>query len=581
MDSLFDASLFDAPKAAVVVDPPEPAPSLFDLLESEAPASSTPNPLDEAGPSAVDPSDTEESSTEAVTEPVEDVDVTEVLNDPDWEPPVDDILVEEEVAVEPAPRDLSVDGPSALDAPAEDVLVAEIPVAEIPVAEASVEEVPGEDVRVADTSLDEVPAEDALFEGLFVAEAPQAQAPPSVPRSELPDADALVEDTGVEDELVEDVGAPEINARAPRTTEELSPEDVAAGRATFWSEVVGQDSAVALLQASVPKPVHAYLFVGAPGSGKQAAAVRFGAALVCAYGGCGRCNACARALIGAHPDVMVVEREGASISVDQAREIIRLAARAPLEGDRKVLVLVDFHLVTQAAPTLLKIIEEPPPSTVFVVLAEQVTAELVTIASRCVTVGFAPLSAEAIARALVAEGHSVEVAEKSASASGGRLDRARLLASDPALGQRMSFWQMVPNRLNGTGAAVSVLADDAVALLDAAAVGPLEARQASELAVLEARLEATGGRGGIGQRKELLERHKRELKRLRDDEVRLGLGVIQQTYRETLSDPAAAPHETKAALVAIGRINTANEQLVRNPNLNLWFRALFLDLPGR
>ncbi len=511
MDSLFDASLFDAPKPAVVVDPPEPepAPSLFDLLAEPGSSDVAPAPDDAptvAGNALLPEPVADEAGAPAVElELPADGDVTEVLNDPDWEPPVDDIGEIAELIADDVLETGDVDG-----------------------------------ISIDEPVIDEPPAVEA------VVEEPPAVEPHSV-----------------------EVG------------EELSPDEIEDGRSGFWSEIVGQTSAVSLLQASVPNPVHAYLFVGAPGSGKQAAALRFGAALVCPYGGCGRCNSCARALIQAHPDVLVVEREGASISVDQAREIIRLAARSPLEGDRKVLILVDFHLVTQAAPTLLKIIEEPPPSTVFIVLAEQITSELVTIASRCVTVGFAPLSVEAITRALVAEGAELDVAEKSAAASGGRLDRARLLATDPALGQRVSFWQMVPQRLNGTGAAVSVLADEAVGLLDAAAVAPLEARQAAELAHLEARLEATGGRGGIGQRKELMERHKRELKRLRDDEVRLGLGVIQQIYRQTLVQPDTSALDVKAALGAIQRISSANEQLVRNPNLALWFRALFLDLPAR
>ena len=67
---------------------------------------------------------------------------------------------------------------------------------------------------------------------------------------------------------------------------------------------------------------------------------------------------CVRAVAGLHPDLLTVEREGASINVEQAREIIRLAMRSPLEGTRKVLVLVDFHLVMNAGPTLLKVIED-------------------------------------------------------------------------------------------------------------------------------------------------------------------------------------------------------------------------------
>jgi DNA polymerase III subunit delta' len=425
-----------------------------------------------------------------------------------------------------------------------------------------------------DVSLFDASLSDPAVEPAVVVNPPEAE-PVSDDPSETPEAVESPEHT----EAGPDDG--DVTEALNDPSWEPPLDEINEGRAGFWSEIVGQDSAVALLQASVPAPVHAYLFVGAAGSGKQAAALRFGAALVCPYSGCGRCNVCARALIRAHPDVLVVEREGASITVDQAREIIRLAARAPMEGDRKVLILVDFHLVTQAAPTLLKIIEEPPPSTVFVVLAEQVTAELVTIASRCVTVTFAPLSSAVIIHALVYEGASAEVAAKAAEAAGGRLDRARLLATDPQLGQRVAFWQGVPSRLDGSGSAVAVLAAEALAMLDAAAVGPLEARQAVELETLEARLEATGGRGGVGQRKELLERHKRELKRLRDDEVRLGLGAIQQIYRRTLKDPLAAPSELRASLAAIERINTANGYLVRNPNLLLWLQALFLDLSRR
>ncbi len=392
---------------------------------------------------------------------------------------------------------------------------------------------------------------------------------------------ASVADTDTDSIGVDSVPDGDITELLNDPTWEPPLDEINEGRSEFWSNVVGQDRAVSLLQASIPNPVHAYLFVGAAGSGKQAAALRFGAALLCSYGGCGRCSSCRRALLESHPDVIVVEREGASISVDQAREIIRLASRAPMESDRKVLILVDFHLVTQAAPTLLKIIEEPPPSTVFVVLAEQITSELVTIASRCVTVGFAPLSTDTIVRALVSEGASPDEAVRAAIASGGRLDRARLLASDPELAARLSFWQTLPARLDGTGAAVSVVASEALSLLDAAAVGPLEARQAGEIAVLEARLEATGGRGSVGQRKELLERHKRELKRLRDDEVRLGLSAIQQVYRGALTDAASSTSMFRASLGAIERINIANEHLIRNPNLGLLLQALLLDLPVR
>ncbi|MDQ1373662.1 MAG: polymerase subunit delta, partial [Actinomycetota bacterium] len=159
----------------------------------------------------------------------------------------------------------------------------------------------------------------------------------------------------------------------------------------LYAGVVGQARAVAQLRSAVRAPVHAYLLVGPPGTGKLTAARGFAASLLCPSGGDGTCDVCRRVLGHVHPDVMVLEREGASILVEDAREISRISARSPVEGDRKVIVLTEFHLVDKAGPALLKTIEEPPPSTVFVILAEHVPAELVTIASRCCRIDFGPI----------------------------------------------------------------------------------------------------------------------------------------------------------------------------------------------
>ena len=344
----------------------------------------------------------------------------------------------------------------------------------------------------------------------------------------------------------------------------------------LWVGVVGQERAVAQLRASTLTPVHAYLLSGPPGAGKLAAARAFAAALLCPRGGCGHCSVCIRAQAQAHPDLVVVEREGASISVDQAREILRLALRSPVEGERKVLVLVDFHLVTVAAPTLLKIIEEPPPSTVFIVLAEQVTPELVTIASRCVQVPFSALSRATIVDTLIGERAASVQAARAAEVAGGRLDRARLLVNDPALRPSLEFWERLPARLDGTGAAVSVMAAETLELLDGAAGGPLIERQQAEVATLDARLEATGSRGSAGVRKELADRHKREQKRVRDDELRFGLGVLSRQYGAVL---ASGGDGARGALDAIAVINASNEHLERNPNLALLLQSLYLRLP--
>ena len=114
------------------------------------------------------------------------------------------------------------------------------------------------------------------------------------------------------------------------------------------------------LRASLARPVHAYLFVGPPGSSKEAAALGFAAGLVCPNGGCGVCDSCRRALRGVHPDVTSVQRTGAAISVEEIRAVTARALRRPVEGVRQVLVIDDVHLAVRSAPALLKTLEEPP-----------------------------------------------------------------------------------------------------------------------------------------------------------------------------------------------------------------------------
>ncbi|MGH9189833.1 MAG: hypothetical protein ACRD0Q_07365 [Acidimicrobiales bacterium] len=337
--------------------------------------------------------------------------------------------------------------------------------------------------------------------------------------------------------------------------------------------VVGQERAVSALRAAARTPVHAYMLVGPPGSGKRQAAIAFGAAILCADGGCGHCETCRRAMAEVHPDLVVVEREGASISVEQAREIRRLALRSPHEGDRKVLVLADFHLVQEAGPVLLKVVEEPPASTVFAILAEHVPPDLATIASRCVQVSFDAVRSEEVAAHLVATGVDPGTAAEVAVAAGGRLDRALLLADDPGFGTRRDAWRAVPSRLDGTGAAVSVVAAELVAMLGEAAVGPLEARHATERAELDERAEWAGERGS--GRKQLADRHKRELRRLRTDELRFGLATLAAVYRDAITAGTGEARRCAAALDAIQETATA---LVRNPSETLLLQAMLLRL---
>jgi DNA polymerase-3 subunit delta' len=342
--------------------------------------------------------------------------------------------------------------------------------------------------------------------------------------------------------------------------------------AELYDDVVGQPGAVAQLRAASRAPVHAYLFVGPPGTGKRAAARSFAASLLCRSGGCGSCRDCRLARREVHPDMLVVEREGAYIRVEQAAELVEWAALAPVESARKVAVLVDFHLVREVGPMLLKTIEEPPASVVFVVLADDVPPELVTIASRCVRVDFGPVPTAAIVEALVAEGVEPDRAAAAAAAAGGRVDRARLLARDPGFARRRAAWRAAPGRLDGTGATVARVVAELLALVDEVEA-PLAELQAAELAALDAELERYGDRaGGEARRRRMLDRHRREKRRLRTDELRFGLATLAGAYRDL---GAGSPGAFTGAVAVIDELAAT---LAHNPREELALWALFCRL---
>jgi DNA polymerase-3 subunit delta' len=340
-----------------------------------------------------------------------------------------------------------------------------------------------------------------------------------------------------------------------------------------WDRVIGQDRAVAQLQAAVANPVHAYLLVGPPGSGRRAAARAF-AAEVLAAGSTGDEAERHRRLAEAeqHPDLVLFETERTTLSVDDAGEIIRTIFRAPVEGRTKVLVLTDFQNVDRTAPKLLKAIEEPPESAVILILTEDVPPELVTIASRAVRVDFGPVPEDRIVDALVAEGAETATALAAAKAAGGNMDRARLLVNDAGLAARHEAWHSLPDRLDGTGAAVMTAVAELRDHIDTVERERLAPRQVQEVADAEARAEQYGvRRSGV---KQLETKHRSEKRRLRTDELRFGLATVAARYREELTD-SPRPADVAERLAAI---QSAGEALIRNPNESLLLENLLLTL---
>lgn len=159
-----------------------------------------------------------------------------------------------------------------------------------------------------------------------------------------------------------------------------------------WSEVVGQEHIVSVLEAAVKegKTAHAYLFTGSRGTGKTSVARILARALGCS-------------------DNDLVEIDAAShTGVDNVRELQEGIATLPFESPVKVYIIDEVHMLSrQAFNALLKTIEEPPAHAVFIMATTELHKVPETILSRAETHHFrapsVPVLAKVVAKVAKAE----------------------------------------------------------------------------------------------------------------------------------------------------------------------------------
>ncbi len=137
---------------------------------------------------------------------------------------------------------------------------------------------------------------------------------------------------------------------------------------------------------------HAYLFVGARGTGKTSMAKILASCLNCERGPtvepCGRCDSCVA--IANATSLDVIEMDAASNnSVDDIRDLRERVAYAPVSGRHKVYILDEAHMLSpQAWNAFLKTLEEPPPRTIFVLATTEAQKVLPTVVDRCLRFDF-------------------------------------------------------------------------------------------------------------------------------------------------------------------------------------------------
>ncbi|MBR5542871.1 MAG: hypothetical protein IKU65_02095 [Oscillospiraceae bacterium] len=140
---------------------------------------------------------------------------------------------------------------------------------------------------------------------------------------------------------------------------------------------------------------HALLITGERGIGKRTLANIVARALVCNGDSvpCGVCSSCQKALKGFHPDIILLGNDSSSVKVEEIRELKRDALILPNDSDKKVYILNNAGAMTHAAQdAFLKILEEPPAFTFFILLCSNSSDLLPTITSRVSHVALSPLS---------------------------------------------------------------------------------------------------------------------------------------------------------------------------------------------
>ena len=173
--------------------------------------------------------------------------------------------------------------------------------------------------------------------------------------------------------------------------------------------IIGHQQIVEQLQHTVAtdRIAGAYLFVGPTGVGKETIARYFAQLIFCQQDAqpptvCGTCLACRKVDSGNHPDLQFIRPEGSLLKIGQIRELQKRIIYEPLEASRKVYILTDVdRMNAEAENCLLKTLEEPPASSVLILLTSNIRALLPTTRSRCQILQFHAMPTQELAEILV------------------------------------------------------------------------------------------------------------------------------------------------------------------------------------
>lgn len=322
-----------------------------------------------------------------------------------------------------------------------------------------------------------------------------------------------------------------------------SPERAPSG-GDVWDQFLGHPRVATVIKGAAAHPTGTYLFVGSPGVGKRNAARVFAAALVCPQG-CGQCNTCRRVLAGLHPDVTILQPEGYTFPVEVLRATAQAASQTPIEADHRVFIIQEADRIPERSQNaLLKALEEPNRSVIWVLLAFAVQPFLPTILSRCQIVDFPPIAEESMLALLKSQFDlDGQKAERLVRISRGDLNAAVQLAGNPDTEQiRLAALKLAANTRMSLIEALD--GSDTAKSFATAARERTETEQADELARLE---EVSGKEGQSAWRKRVADRNKRTLRRVETEVLIDFLSWMGAAFRDLAAASAGAGAE---ALIA-------------------------------
>ena len=337
---------------------------------------------------------------------------------------------------------------------------------------------------------------------------------------------------------------------------------------------------------------HAYLFLGAPGSGKLDAAWALAQALICERGGCGACEACVRVARRTHPDVRYLAPESATgYLIAQIRDLLEEVPLAPVRAERKVYILDRAdQLRASSANALLKTLEEPPANVTFILLGTSADTILPTIVSRCQCVPFRLISPDAATQAV-------------ARATGLPPERCRMAVAVAGSPARAKEFLKSASRQEARRAMLRAIdalphADEADVLASAKTVtlavkAPLAEVKSTQDAILK-RDEEYLSRGAL---KQIEDRNKRELTARERSGIMEVLACARSLVRDALTrlegipdSPinadaadiverlASAMDSPVCAVHALEAIASAERAVRRNVTPQLAFEVMLLDI---